>query len=140
MALTSDRQTTRHSVRTECIVTSAHGGRLLADRTLDLSYLGARVTSDREMHEKVELGDLVRVSLRIPSSSVWIDADARVTRLARGRRGSRDKQSIGLELTRMDPMQRVLLGSVIRTFPQVEADRGATRDYASMVRRIADGV
>jgi len=139
VALTTDRQTPRHSVRTECIVTSAHGERLLADRTLDLSYSGALVGSDRDTGEPVSLGERVRVSLRVPSSSLWIDADARVTRVAHGRRGSGDPRGIGLELTRMDPMQRVLLASVIRGFPRAERHRGATRDYASMIRRIAEG-
>ncbi len=119
-------------------MTTEQGGRLLADRAVDLSYSGALVASDRDAAEPVRLGDRVRVSLRVPSSRVWIDADARVARIAHGRRGTGDPHGIGLELTRMDPMQRVLLASVIRSFPRAAPHRGATRDYASMVRRISE--
>jgi len=136
VALSSERQSVRHTVRTECIVTTGNG-RLVGDSTVDLSYHGVFVRGGTI--DGPRLGEGVRVQIRIPSTQTWIDAQARVVRLSRGLRGEGDPSGLGLELVRMDPMSRVLLSSVIRSYPAAGPRRGsAQRDYASQVKRIQD--
>ncbi len=129
----SNRQHSRHDVRTPCVVTTQDNLTLLGDETMDLSWDGARI----RCHVPARLGDRVRVRLQIPKSTVWVDAEGYVARVSPGRRRGDDPPSLGLKLDKMDGMMRLLLATTIRHRPSPEpSHRGPRRDYAEAVRRI----
>jgi len=135
MTLATTRQHRRHRVTTDCVLRAASDDRLLADRTVDLSWSGLRV----DMLSPAVIGERVRICVRIPGSSTWLDADGQVTRVCRGRRDGEPGPTLGVRLAAMDGMHRLLLATVLRHYPEAVAERGAGRDYARAVRRIADG-
>lgn len=126
----------RHALQASCIVRSSRDGRLLGDRTLDVSYSGIRVSALGE----ARVGERVDVSLEVPGSRVWIRAQGRVERVLEGRRKGEGGRSLGVRVDRMDGFSRVLLTSIARQFPEVARGRGASRDYAEAVLRIATEV
>jgi hypothetical protein len=132
----SERQYPRHDVETSCLVFTEDGERLLGERTLDLSWDGARIAC----HVPAKVGERVRVRLQIPKSEVWIDASGYVARVLPARRSGDREPSIGVKINRMDGMMRLLLATSIRNRPPPhDTGRGPARDYAETVRRIADG-
>lgn len=108
------------------------GERLLADRVLDASYDAIRVRA----LVVPPLGTKVRVSMRMPGSRVWVDADGTVSRVIHGRRSGDDSASFAIHLRRMDGMQRLLLSTVAQMYPEAAGGRGDTRDYAKAIERI----
>lgn len=131
----SERQHPRYQVHTGCMVFTEDGERLLGDRSLDVSYNGARVNS----LEPARLGEKVRVRIQVPRSDVWIDARGYVARVLPARRRGDGGPSIGIEINRMDGMMRILLASTVRRSPRPRATRrGSARDYVEVVRRIAE--
>ena len=130
----SERQFSRHGVRTACVVMTQDGQRLLGDETMDLSWDGVRI---RSYEPSARVGDEVRVKLQIPKSRVWIDCEGYVARVMPGRRRGDDPPSLGLKINRMDGMMRLLLATTIKHRQPPEASiRGPRRDYAEIVRRI----
>lgn len=132
MVVFSERQSARYAIDTDCMVVAERGSRWLGDKVVDLSWDGAFVRCDAA----VELGERVKLSIRLPHSRVWVEAEGRVARIARGRRGGGDVTGIGVRLARMDGMSRLLMASVLRSFPSPAPHRGARRDYARIVERI----
>ena len=131
----SDRQHPRHSIQTGCIVFTQDGERLLGERSLDLSYNGARVRSC----EPAKVGEKVRVRIQVPKSDIWIDASGYVARVLPARRRGEADPSIAIEINRMDGMLRLLLAASVRQGPRtLYGERGRARDYVEVVRRIAD--
>jgi len=127
----SVREHARHSLETECVL-RAPDGRLLGDRVLDVSWSGARI----EALADARVGERATLSLRVPGSQVWLDAEAEITRVVRGRRLGDAGVAYGLRLRRMDGMSRVLLGQIARGRPEVSSARGERRDYARTIARI----
>jgi hypothetical protein len=123
----------RHALHASCIVRSTRDGRLLGDRTLDVSYSGMRVGA----LGAARVGERVEVSLEVPGSRVWIRAGGRIERVIEGRRAGDGGRSLGVRVDRMDGFSRVLLTSIARQFPEVARGRGASRNYAEAVARIA---
>ncbi len=131
----SKRQYPRHGVRTPCVVMTGDNLTLLGDETMDLSWDGARI----RCHVPARIGERVRVRLQIPRSTVWVDAEGYVARVMPGRRRGDDPPALGLKLDRMDGMMRLLLATTIRHRPAPDPSlRGPRRDYAEVVRRIAE--
>ena len=131
----SERQHPRYEVQTGCLVFTEDGERLLGERSLDLSYNGARVKAC----EPAKLGEKVRVRIQVPRSDIWIDAKGYVARVLPARRSGDGAPSIGVELNRMDGMMRILLQRSVRRSPRPRpTQRGAARDYVEVVRRIAE--
>ncbi len=129
----SERQHPRYEVQTRCLVFTEDGERLLGERSLDLSWNGVRVTS----REPARVGEKVRVRLQVPKSDVWIDANGYVARILPARRRGEGEPSIGVQITRMDGMMRLLLASSVRARSRTQhTPRGPARDYAEIVRRI----
>jgi len=128
------RQHRRHRVTTDCVLRSADDDRLLADQTVDLSWSGLRV----DALGAAAVGERVRICVRIPGSTTWLDADGRVARVCPGRREGEPGPTLGVRLATMDGMHRLLLATVLRHYPEASAERGADRDYARAVLRIAD--
>lgn len=112
---------------------SSEDGRVLGDQTLDVSWSGIRVRSLTE----TKIGETVNVSLRLPGSITWIEAEGAVTRVCAGRRPEEQGRSVGVRLHKMDGMLRLLLATVSRHYPRPRAARGESRDYARTVQRIA---
>jgi len=135
MSTSTLREHSRHQVHTECVLRARKDDRLIADRTLDVSWSGIRVRS----LVGARVGERVRISLRIPDSITWLDAEGEVTRVCEGRREGEDGATLGVRVKRMDGMHRLLLATVIRHYPLVPAERGEERNYARVVQRIADG-
>jgi hypothetical protein len=127
------RQHRRHAVEAHCIARSERDGRLLADRTLDVSYSGLRLAA----LGPAALGERIRISLELPGTKVWIDGAGRVERVIEGRRAEDRGAAIGVRVDRLDGMRRLLLAQVARHYPEVARSRGRQRDYAETVARIA---
>ncbi len=123
----------RHRVRTECVVRAQRDDRLIADETFDLSWSGVRARA----LAATRVGERVRVSIRIPGSTTWLDADGVVARVCPSRRAGDEPAAVGVRMDRMDGMLRLLLGTVLRHYPELRPARRRARDYARMVARIA---
>ncbi|MBX3270132.1 MAG: PilZ domain-containing protein [Sandaracinaceae bacterium] len=130
----SHRGHRRYLVNTDCVVRSSADDRLLADETLDLSWSGLRARA----LGGARVGERVRVSVRVPGSRTWLDADGVVARTAPGRRAGERGETLAVALRRMDGMHRLLLATVVRRFPEVPPERGGTRDYARAIQRIGE--
>ena len=129
----SERACPRYEVHTDCMALAESGQRLVGDRLADLSWDGAFV----QCEPNARVGERLRLSLRVPDSQLWIDARATVARVSHGRRGSGDRRGLGLRITAMDGMSRILLATVAKKYPA--AQRGPGRDNARIVARIAGG-
>jgi hypothetical protein len=87
--------------------------RLLADRMLDLSATGVLVGPA----DPALTGERLLVSFRIPRSSVWVDAEATVTRVVHGRRPGEFSRSLALEFEELEALPRFILKEALRTVP-----------------------
>ncbi len=101
------RRSKRVAVDLECQCVDAECV-LIGDRIVNLSADGLLVRTDGAA---AEVGETVIVSFRPPGSAVWIDAQARVTRLLTGSRPG--APAIALELTDTGPFERELLAGLI---------------------------
>ena len=129
------RQHRRHAFRASCIARSLEDGRLLGDRTLDVSYSGMQLAavSDARVGEKVE------VSFEIPGSRVWMTARGRIERVLAGRREGDEGPALGVRIDRMNGFDRLMLATIVRGTPERPSTRGGKRDYAETVRRLDRG-
>jgi c-di-GMP-binding flagellar brake protein YcgR len=107
------RSSSRHTVKIDCQVVRERDFRLLADRTMDLSATGALVGPA----DPALTGERILVSFRIPRSSVWIDAEATVTRVVHGRRPGEFTRSLALEFDDLEALQRFMLQETLRSVP-----------------------
>jgi len=128
-----DRDGVRRAVATVCQVVTEERFELLGERALDLSPDGMLLETAAEPR----IGESVFVSLRAPGTQLWIDAEATVARIVRGRRGSDRTQGVGLRFRKMDRMYRAVLQESLRGFPPPLPGRFRRKDYASTVRAIA---
>ena len=130
--LFSERQNRRHAFPTDCVALTEDGKRLVGDRITDLSWDGAFVAT----RERARIGERLRLRIRIPESQLWVDARGTVTRNAEGRRAG-DSPGLGVRITAMDGMSRILLATILRGRPEPEPTERPRRDYARAVARIA---
>ena len=107
------RSSSRHTVKIDCQVVRERDFHLLADRTMDLSASGALVGPA----DPALTGERILVSFRIPRSTVWIDAEATVTRVVHGRRPGEFSRSLALEFDDLGALQRFMLKDALRTVP-----------------------
>lgn len=128
------RQHRRHRVHTDCLLRASSDDRLIADEVVDGSWSGLRVRS----LGPARLGEPVRISIRVPGSRLWLEADGVVARVCPGRRADDGGETLGVAVRRMDGMHRLLLATAFRRHPEVPTSRGGRRDYARAVARIAD--
>lgn len=132
MSTDLSRQHRRHAFRASCIARSLEDGRLIGDRTLDISYSGVRVGSVGA----VRLGERVEVSFEIPGSRVWMTARGKVERVLGGRREGDEGPELGVRIDKMNGFDRLMLATIARGYPEARGGRGARRDYAETVARI----
>lgn len=109
----SPRASSRHTVKIGCQVVRERDFRLLADRMLDLSPSGMLVGPA----DPALTGERLLVSFRIPRSSVWVDAEATVTRVVHGRRPGEFSRSLALQFDDLDALPRFMLREVLREVP-----------------------
>lgn len=130
-----DRASLRRLARVPCQAVAEDGFRLIGDELLDVSARGALVASDGS----AKLGEPVLLSLKVPGTRHWIDAEGLVTRVVRGTRGSDHGPAIGIALTHMDAIDRALLAGALERLPPSAPARALRRDYAQAIRAIALG-
>jgi len=124
-----ERKVLRRQVRANCQVVAEEGFRLLGIRTLDLSDEGLLLHSSAP----VAIGERVFVSLEAPGMRDWVDAEADVVRIVRGRRDTDMLCGIGLAFVRMDPLDRAILrASLARRPPPIPA-RHPRKDYVGSI-------
>ena len=132
IARASQRKTVRRAAQTVCQAVVAEGFSLVSERAIDLSIDGMLLASDHEP----EVGTEVIVSFRAPGTGIWLDAEATVARIVRGRRRSDPARGIGLRFRGLDSVSRAILdGSLAGRPPPVPA-RLVRKDYARTVRSI----
>jgi hypothetical protein len=107
------RGSSRHTVKIACQVVRERDFRLLADRVVDLSSTGALVGPA----DPALTGERILVSFRIPRSSVWIDAEATVTRVVHGRRPGEFSRSLAIQFDDLAGLQRFMLQEALRIVP-----------------------
>ncbi|HYQ42415.1 MAG TPA: PilZ domain-containing protein [Polyangiaceae bacterium] len=107
------RGTSRHTVKIACQVVRERDFRLVADRMVDLSATGALVGPA----DPALTGERILVSFRIPRSSVWIDAEATVTRVVHGRRPGEFSRSLAIEFDDLEAFPRFMLEEALRSVP-----------------------
>ena len=131
----NNRTSLRRTVRIQCEVVSELGFRLLARRALDLSPDGMLVQSDAD----VMVGEDVIVSFTAPGGRFWMDAEATVARIVKGRRdGDEEGRCLGLRFRTLDRPSRAVLSASLQGLPPPIPSRHVRRDYASAVRLISD--
>jgi hypothetical protein len=128
------RTTMRRGVEVSCEAVADDGFRLLGTRALDVSADGMLLETRGAF---VRLGEEVIVSIRPPSSRLFIDAVAKVARIALGRRRGDRAQAIGLSFVDMDNADRAILSAKLRGHPPPIPGRLPPRDYAALIRAIA---
>ena len=97
------RRALRRATRTQCHAVSSDDFELLGERVLDLSPRGMLVSCDMP----VSLGESLIVSFETPGrDSVWLDAEAEITRIIYGYRQTDPGYCIGLRFTYLERIAR----------------------------------
>ena len=132
----ADRKALRRQLRIPCQVVCEHDFLLLGSECLDLSLEGMAV--------RARLPALphspVLVSFRLPGSSLFIDVEALVTRMAWGRRDEDSGPTLGLRFLTLGAVDRAILAARLRGLPPPVPRRRVRADYAGSVRAIARGM
>jgi hypothetical protein len=130
----AERFCLRRKVDIPCQVVSENDFALLSERCLDLSMRGLSAHALRHASG----GTAVIVSLRIPNSSVWLDMEGVIARIAWGRRDLDDLPVFGIRFTSVLPaVESAVLAARLSGMPPPVPRRGLRVDYAASVRRIA---
>lgn len=128
----SDRRAIRHEIALECHVVAEHGFRDIGGPTLDVSIKGVRVRSDAQ----VDVGEPVILTIRLPHTRTYVDAQGRVARVERGVRDGDHGRAIAIEFTAMDPVDRAMLDGAIQALPPSLPRRHLRKDYAGSLRSL----
>ena len=107
------RGSSRHTVKIACQVVRERDFRLIADRVVDLSATGALVGPA----DPALTGERILVSFRIPRSTIWVDAEATVTRVVHGRRPGEFSRSLAIEFDSLEALPRFMLEEALRIVP-----------------------
>ncbi|MEO7033808.1 MAG: PilZ domain-containing protein [Polyangiaceae bacterium] len=107
------RHASRHTVRIDCQVVRERDFSLVSDRVVDLSATGALVGPA----DPALTGERILVSFRIPRSTVWIDAEATVTRVVHGRRPGEFSRALAIEFDQLEALPRFMLEEALRIVP-----------------------
>jgi hypothetical protein len=126
------RRNLRRSVDLHCQAVAEEGFRLIGHRMLDLSPEGALVQTVGE----ADVGEGVVLTFPAPGGFSWIDAEARVVRVIRGRRHGDQGPCVALRFERLDPAARAILSGSLHGLPPPVPSRDVRRDYAATVATI----
>jgi hypothetical protein len=94
----SDRSTVRRAVRARCQAVAENGFRLIGEKALDLSTDGLLLACDAG----VVVGETMLLSIEMPTTREWIDAEAVVARVVEGYRVGDRGYCAGLRFTAID--------------------------------------
>lgn len=119
-ARASRRISTRRGVMLPCQAVRERDFKLIADRTLDISVDGVLLPMGDD--ERVQTGDTLILSFPIPG--MWIDAEASVTRVVRGRRPGDDGAACGVIFDVISPSARAALAGYLHGKPPPLPRRG----------------
>ena len=129
----------RRALRLGCRV-RRRDGRLVADRTVDLSPQGMLVLSD----ERLEPGAQLVVSFQTTELPIWFDTCAKVTRVVEGRRPGDGGRALGVHFETLPAVSRLILRGFLRKHPTVPARRelpidlvAPRTDYARLVYSVS---
>ena len=125
-----DRKGARRAITADVQVVEEEEFVLLAEDVVDLSVDGMLVASDA----LPALGTPVFVSFKAPGTEVWIDTEATVARVSRGRRGRGDVSGLGLRFGNMSSENRAILARSLIGRPPPLPGRHLRRDYAATIR------
>lgn len=109
-SLASIRRAFRRYVRLDCQVVREHDFALVGDLALDLSTEGMLVRATR----RILTGEELVVTVRLPRSNRWFDAQATVARVLHGRRPGDAGLSFGVEFHGVGRADRDLLFEHLR--------------------------
>ena len=110
----------RHSVRIPCQVVRERDFRLVGRHVLDLSKEGMLVLSDRP----VLTGEQMWLTLKVPgTTSMWLDAEATVTRVVHNRRPGDEGRALGLSFTWAAPEAALMLEKQLAWFREAQPRR-----------------
>ncbi|HMI88411.1 MAG TPA: PilZ domain-containing protein, partial [Polyangiaceae bacterium] len=123
------RKALRYAVRIPCQVVRERDFRLISDAVLDVSVSGMVVTAAHWVFgQSILTGDRLIVSFQLPNGHFWVDAEATVTRVARGRRRGENAPALALEF---DPLplfvRQRMRGSLRRSPPPPPQPRPGRR-------------
>jgi hypothetical protein len=98
---------------------------------MDLSATGALVGPA----DPALTGERILVSFRIPRSTIWIDAEATVTRVVHGRRPGEFSRSLAIAFDELEALPRFMLQEALRIVPPSPPKSvPGRRSSASLVR------
>ena len=133
--LAPPRQSSRHTLKLVCQVVRERDFRLLADRVVDLSTTGALVGPA----DPALTGERLIISFRIPRSTVWVDAEATVSRVVHGRRPGEFSRSLAIEFGQLEALPRFMLAQALRAAPpSPPKSTPGRRSSPSLVRALLD--
>jgi hypothetical protein len=122
----------RYLLRLPCQVVRERDFRLIADRLDNLSVSGLAVSPA----EPVLTGEKLIVSFRLPSEGVWVDAEARVTRVNHGRRPGDDCRALGLSFEGLDGQAQSAIERELKTKPPMPQGRSIRDEHAQRITRV----
>lgn len=107
------RRSSRHSLKIACQVVRERDFHLVADQILDLSMSGALVGPA----DPALTGERLIVSFYLPTSKIWIDSEATVTRVVHGRRPGEYARALALEFEGLDAYMQLMIGKDLCRVP-----------------------
>ncbi len=127
------RQHRRHAFRAVCVASSLVDGRIVGDRTLDVSYAGMKIAAV----DRARVGEKLELAFEIPGSRLWMTASGRIERVLAGRREGDEGPALGVRIEKMNGFDRLMLATILSGVPEIPSTRGGHRDYATTIARIA---
>ncbi|MGZ3424183.1 MAG: PilZ domain-containing protein [Polyangiales bacterium] len=122
----------RHAVRLDCQVVRERDFKLVARRSVDLSTTGMLLEQETDL----EVGEPLIVSFRAPRSDRYVDTEATVARISKGRRKGDVGPSFGVRFSPLDRTALTTLKTSLRKLPATRARRPSRIDYAAIARMI----
>lgn len=118
IVLANRRKARRHAVRIACQVVRERDFRLISDAVVDLSMSGMVVTAAHWVFgQSILTGERLIVSFQLPKSPHWVDTQATVTRVARGRRRGENAPALALEFDPIPLATQLRMRGALRRWP-----------------------
>jgi hypothetical protein len=81
-------------------------------------------------------GEKLIVSFRLPRAGVWVDAEARVTRVIHGRRPGDEGRALGLSFESVDEVAQRAIEAELSLTPIAPPGRSLRDDHAQRITRV----